>query len=213
MTLTNSLRKTLVQSSRICWATRDCVYSKCSLIISSSSPMSSGDSTRSSCDRGQIAAVAEFAVPVPHVGDAAGHAGGEVAAGGAQNHGAAAGHVLAAMIPHAFDDGPGAAVADAEPFGGATAEERLAAGGAVQAHVANQDVPFGRKSAGLGRIDDQPAAGESLAHVVVRVPFQFQRDAAGQKRPEALSGRTVKLEVNRVVRQTLARRTCGPRDG
>ena len=54
-----------------------------------------------------------------------------------------------------------------------------------------------------GRIDDEPAAGEALADVVVRVAFQFQRDAAGQERAEALPGRAGELEVDRAVRQTL----------
>ena len=84
----------------------------------------------------------EVAGDVPDVGDAARHAGGEVAAGRAQDDGAAAGHVLAAVVADAFDHGPGAAVADTEPFGRPAAEEGLAAGRAVQHDVADQDVVF-----------------------------------------------------------------------
>jgi hypothetical protein len=61
----------------------------------------------------------------------AGHAGGEVAAGGADDHDAAAGHILATVIANAFDDCVGAAVADAKPLAGHATEESLAAGGAV----------------------------------------------------------------------------------
>ena len=43
------------------------------------------------------------AVAVEHVGDAAAHAGGEVAAGAAEHDHAAAGHVLAAVIANALD--------------------------------------------------------------------------------------------------------------
>ena len=48
---------------------------------------------------------AEAAVLVEHVGDAAAHAGGEVAAGPAEHDDAAAGHVLAAVVADALDDG------------------------------------------------------------------------------------------------------------
>ena len=54
---------------------------------------------------GRIAAGPERAVFVVDIGDAAGHPGGEVAARHAQNHHRAAGHVLASMVAHTFDDG------------------------------------------------------------------------------------------------------------
>jgi hypothetical protein len=47
----------------------------------------------------------EVAGLVEHVGDAAGHAGREVAARGAEDDHAAAGHVLAAVVAHGLDDG------------------------------------------------------------------------------------------------------------
>ena len=50
------------------------------------------------------------------VGEAAGHAGAEIEADGAENGGDSAGHVLATMLAHAFDNGDGTAVADGEPF-------------------------------------------------------------------------------------------------
>ena len=115
---------------------------------------------------------------VPNVGDAAAHAGGEVAAGGAEDDDAAAGHVFAAVVADAFDDGIGAAVADGESLGRAAAEKRFAAGRAVERDVADDDVVFGDEARFGGRIDDHPAAGEALADVVVRVAFEFERDAA-----------------------------------
>ena len=47
----------------------------------------------------------ERAVGVVHVGDAAGHAGTEVAAGRPEHDDPAAGHVLAAVVADALDDG------------------------------------------------------------------------------------------------------------
>ena len=61
---------------------------------------------------------------------------------------------------------------------------------AVQADVADQDVAFGGNVLAARRVDDQAASRQALADVVVGVAFQFQRDAAGQKRAEALTGRT-----------------------
>ena len=65
-------------------------------------------------------------VEVEHAGDAAGHAGREVAAGRAEDHDAAAGHVLAAVVADALDDGDGAGVADAEALADLAAQEDLA---------------------------------------------------------------------------------------
>ena len=56
-----------------------------------------------------VAADVEVAVRVVDVGDAAAHAGREVAPGLADDDDAAAGHVLAAVVADAFDDGHRAA--------------------------------------------------------------------------------------------------------
>ena len=106
------------------------------------------------------------------VGDAAAHAGGEVAAAAAQHHDHAAGHVLAAVIAHAFDHGGGAGVAHREALAGHAAEVRLAAGGAVEHHVADDDVLLRPEGRIARRIDDDASAGEPLADVVVGVAFQ-----------------------------------------
>ena len=51
--------------------------------------------------------------------------GGEVEAGRAEHHDAAAGHVLAAVVADALDDRHRARVADGEALAGEAAEERL----------------------------------------------------------------------------------------
>ena len=60
------------------------------------------------------------------VGDAAGHAGREVAADRAEHGDDAAGHVLAAVVADALDDGGRARVAHREALAGAAADEQLA---------------------------------------------------------------------------------------
>ena len=91
----------------------------------------------------EVAAAREVAVRVEHVGDAAAHAGGEVAAGPAEHDDAPAGHVLAAVIADALDHRERAAVADGEPLAGDAADVRLAARRAVERDVADDDVLLG----------------------------------------------------------------------
>src|SRR5690606_3607273 len=74
---------------------------------------------------------------VEHVGDAAGHAGAEVPARGAQHHDAAAGHVFAAVIADGFDDRVDAAVAHAEALARHAADVGLAGRRAVEGDVAD----------------------------------------------------------------------------
>ena len=114
--------------------------------------MSSGSAERLEVDHLQVAALGEVLLLVEDEGQAAAHAGGEVAAGRADDDGDAAGHVLAAVVAGPLDDGLRAAVADAEALAGPAAEEGPAAGGPVERHVADQDVVLGdeprRPSAG-----------------------------------------------------------------
>ena len=90
-------------------------------------------------DHGHVAALGEIAVLVEHIGDAARHAGGEVAAGLADDDDDAAGHVFAAMVADALDDRDGARVAHGEALAGDAAEVALALDGAVEHGVADDD--------------------------------------------------------------------------
>ena len=60
---------------------------------------------RFEADHAHVAALGEVAVLVEHVGDAAAHAGREVAPGRPEHDDAPAGHVLAAVVADALDDG------------------------------------------------------------------------------------------------------------
>ena len=157
------------------------------------------------------AARGEVALIVVDVGDAAAHAGGEVAAGGTENDGEAVGHVFAAVIADAFDDGGCAGVADSEALAGDAVEEDFAAGCAVEDDVADEDALFGQEARGLGRIGDDAAAGEPFAEIVVGVAFKLERDALRNECAEALAGRAAELEVERAVGQS--RGTEAARDG
>ena len=54
------------------------------------------------------------------------------------------------------------------------------------------------------RIDDDLAAGEPLAEVIVGVAFEHERHAARHERAEALAGRALEMDADRVVGQGLA---------
>ena len=152
---------------------------------------------------GRVEPRGEARLVVEHVGDAAGHAGCKVAPRVAEHHDAPAGHVLAGVVPHAFHNGMGPAIAHGEALAGQTAEVGLPGGGPIEHHVAHDDVLLGGKGGALGRVDDQMAAAEALARVIVGVPRQRQRDAPRQKRSEALAGGAAEPEVNGVVRQAV----------
>ena len=146
-----------------------------------------------------------------HEGHAAGHAGAEVAAGRAEDDDPAAGHVLAAVVADALDHGDGPGVAHAEALAHHAPDEDLAAGGAVEDDVAGDDVLLGHeRRGGVGRrAQDEPAAREALADVVVGVALEAQGDAAGQEGAEALAGRAGEGDGDGVVGQARRRRSGG----
>ena len=112
------------------------------------------------------------AVLVEHEGQAAAHAGGEVAPGRPEDDDAPAGHVLAAVVADALDDRVGAGVAHGEALAGQPAEEGAPARGAVEHGVADDDVLLGGEGDALGRHDRERPAGQALAGVVVGVAVQ-----------------------------------------
>ena len=143
-------------------------------------------------DAGLVAAArGEVALIVVDVGDAAAHAGGEVAAGGTEDDDEAVGHVLAAVVADAFNNGGGAGVADGEALAGDAVEISFAAGCAVEDDVADEDAFLRQEAGGLGRIGDDAAAGEAFAEVVVGVAFKLEGDAVGNEGAEALAGGAV----------------------
>src|SRR5690606_6399198 len=73
-----------------------------------------------------VAAGCELPVRVPHISDAAAHAGGEVDAGRTEHRDDTAGHVFAAVIAASLDHRNGAGVAHREALAGDAAEIGLA---------------------------------------------------------------------------------------
>src|SRR6185295_10089725 len=136
-----------------------------------------------------VAAFLEAAVGIEHVGDAARHAGREVAARAAEHHHDAPGHVFAAMIARAFHHRDGAGVAHREALAGDAAEIALALDRAVQHRVADDDRLLGHDAGGLARrIDDDAPAREALADIVIGLAFELEGDAAHEPGAKTLPG-------------------------
>ena len=105
-------------------------------------PSSTSSALADRAELDELAVDAEL-LEVEHPGDAAGHAGREVAPGLAEHDDRAAGHVLAAVVADALGDDRGAGVADAEPLADPAADEDLARRGAVGDRVAGDDLLVG----------------------------------------------------------------------
>ena len=140
---------------------------------------------------------------VVDVGDATAHAGGEVASGQTEQDAHAAGHVLAAVVAAALADGRRATIAHTEALGRLAAQVQRARDGAVEHHVADNDGVHGLERTARRRIDDDLAARQALADVVVGVAAQLERDAARQEGAEALAGAAAQPDVDRVVGEAL----------
>src|SRR5262249_34580003 len=155
-------------------------------------------------DHTQVAATPEVAGAVEHVGDPARHPGRKVPAGVAEHDHPAPRHGLATVVAHALHYGQDTAVADAEALAGHAAHVGLAAGGAVEGHVADDDVVLGGEAGGAGREHGQLAAREAFAPVVVGVAFQRERDSPRYEGTEALARRPGEVDADGVVGQPLA---------
>ena len=161
-------------------------------------------------DRFAIAAPPEVPVGVQHVGDAARHARGEVAAGLAEHDDAAARHVFAAVVAHALHHGAHPAVAHGEAFAGHAADVGFAVRRPVQGHVADDDVVLRGEGRAGRRIQNDLAAGQALGEIVVGVARQFQRHAGRHEGRETLARGPVEPEMDGVVGQAGA--AVAPRD-
>src|SRR5262249_1746537 len=134
------------------------------------------------------------------VSNATGHPRGKVATRLTEHHDTPTGHILTAVVPNGFDHSPYAAIADPEALASHATDIRFATGCSIKRHVADNDVFFWPKGRTHGRIEDNLAAREPFAKIVVGIPFQFQGDALGYKGTKTLPSRALKVQVNGVCR-------------
>src|SRR5262245_16779786 len=161
-------------------------------------------------DHRGVAPAREPSVDIEHIRDPARHAGREVSPGDAEDDDRAAGHVLTAVVANALDHGVRAGIAHREALPRYAAEVRAAGDGAVQHHVAGDDV-LRRLAAELrARLHADSAAGEPLAAVVVGVADQVQPNALREEGAEALPSGASEANVDGLVGETVV--PIAPRD-
>ena len=97
------------------------------------------------------------------------------------------------MVAGPLDDGRRPGVADAEAFACPAGHEELAARGAVEAGVADEE---GIPGVVLGGDDDDPPAAHPLADVVVRLADEPEVDALREEGPEALARLAGEVDVD-----------------
>src|SRR5262249_4045460 len=115
------------------------------------------------------------------------------------HHHHAAGHIFAAVVAGAFYHCGGAGIAHGEALAADAAEIAFAGDGAVQHGVADDDRLFRHDGRIRWGSDDDAAAGETLADVVVGLAFKVEGHALGKPGTEALAGRALEAHPDRVL--------------
>ena len=109
------------------------------------------------------------------------------------------------MVAGALHHGGRARVAHRKAFARHAIEEGLALDGAVEHRVAGNNL-FGSEAPEIvGRAHDDASSRQALAHVVIGLTHQVQRDAPRQEGTERLSGHAIELDMDGIVRQALVR--------
>jgi hypothetical protein len=107
------------------------------------------------------------------------------------------------VVADGFHDGVHATVADAEALAGHPANIGFSGSGAIKRHIPDDHILLRGESGALGWIDDDLAARQPFAHVVVAVAFEDKRHAPRDEGAEALAGGTAEVQPDRVLRQTV----------
>src|SRR5260370_652529 len=91
-------------------------------------------------------------------------------------------------------------IAHGKTFAGDAAEVALALDGAIHHGVADDDGLFRHDRRIARRLDDDAAARQALADIVVAFAFEIEGDAARQPRAERLAGGALEIHLDGVMR-------------
>jgi hypothetical protein len=107
------------------------------------------------------------------------------------------------MIADRFHYRTHSRITDAEAFACHAANVDFTAGGSVEGDVTDDDV-FGGDEGRLGRgIEDQFAAAQAFAEVVVGIACEFEGDSGGDECAEALSGTALEFDTNGIFGESV----------
>ena len=122
-------------------------------------------------------AVADKSQVIENKSHATAHACGKVLAGGTQHDNDTAGHVLAAMVAHAFDNGTCPGIAHSKTLPCPAVNINLSGGSAIERNVADDDIfRWVEGSIPVGS-DDEAATGKTFAEVIVGLSFEYKVNA------------------------------------
>src|SRR5258708_2142425 len=107
------------------------------------------------------------------------------------------------MIADGFDAGADSAVANAESFAGHAADVGLAARRPVEGDIADDDIVLWHEGGLIGRENDDLAAGQTFADIIVGVTLEGEGHAPGHEGAETLAGAASEMNFDRVFGQTL----------
>eukprot|EP00732_Lithocolla_globosa_P002212 Lithocolla_globosa_v1_NODE_1384_length_2617_cov_4.443794.p2 type:complete len:159 gc:universal NODE_1384_length_2617_cov_4.443794:1683-2159(+) len=124
-------------------------------------------SERHQLDHLSVAEFAELAMFVIHIGDASAHSGSKVASDRAQHHHTTARHVLTPVVSDTFDDSGCTRVSDTEALGCHACKESRATSRAIQTHIADNDVVFGREGRNVGRVHADHSSRQPFSNIVI----------------------------------------------
>jgi hypothetical protein len=104
------------------------------------------------------------------------------------------------MVARALDDRDRAGIAHREALAGDAAEIALALDRAIHHGVADDDRFLRHDPRVARRLDDEDAARQALADIVVAFAFELEGDALGEPRAERLAGGALQADMDGVVR-------------
>src|SRR5437868_11437863 len=107
------------------------------------------------------------------------------------------------MIADGFDHRGNAAVANTETLSRHATDVSFAAGGAIKGNIANNDVFFRNERGKLRRKDNDFAARQAFADVIVRIAFEVKSHSLGHEGTETLAGAAGEVNLDSVFRQSL----------
>ena len=148
-----------------------------------------------------VAEIVEVVVLVPDVGHTTTHTSGEVAACRTEDDDTATRHILTAVVSGALHDGDGTRVTHGEALTDLSVDVELAGSSTIQTRVAGDDVVLGVEVAADRGQDGDAATGETFTEVVIGLALEFKAHTVNEEGTEALAGRALELDVDRVVGQ------------
>jgi hypothetical protein len=148
----------------------------------------------------------ERSIRIMHPGQTAGHSCTKVDPNAPQYDNRSTCHVLAAMVAHTFNHRNRAGVPNREPLPGTASRKQLSSRRTIQRHIAQDHMLSTILCSKSASPDHQLTAGQSLAHKIIRLPFEHQLhplDREGAKRLPRNS-----IQIDRDIRRKIA--LCPP---